>query len=147
MFAFSIFWTYIWFAQFLLIYYANIPEESIYFIERLYGHGGKYQALVFLNIFINFLFPFLVLMTRDAKRHTIFLKIVSCAIIVGHWLDFYLMVMPGTVGENGGFGLVEFGAVTIYASLFILVVATTLTKAPLIAKNHPMLQESLHHEI
>lgn len=147
MFAFSIFWTYIWFAQFLLIYYANIPEESIYFIERLHGHGGKYRALVFLNIFINFLFPFLVLMTRDAKRHTIFLKIVSCVIIVGHWLDFYLMMMPGTVGENGGFGLLEFGTVTIYASIFILVVATTLAKAPLIAKNHPMLQESLHHEI
>lgn len=147
MFAFSIFWTYIWFAQFLLIYYANIPEESIYYIERLHGYGGKYTALFFINILINFLFPFLVLMTRDAKRQTIFLKIVSCTIIVGHWLDFYLMMMPGTVGENAGFGPLEFGTVLIYASAFIMVIATTLTKAPLIAKNHPMLEESLHHEI
>jgi hypothetical protein len=77
----------------------------------------------------------------------IFLKIVSCTIIVGHWLDFYLMMMPGTVGENAGFGPLEFGTVMIYASAFILVIATTLTKAPLIAKNHPMLQESIHHDI
>jgi hypothetical protein len=147
MFAFSIFWAYIWFAQFLLIYYANIPEETIYFIERMYGHNGTYKGLFYINIFINFLFPFLVLMTRDAKRHMIFLKIVSITIIVGHWLDFYLMMMPGTVGENAGFGPLEFGTVMIYASAFILVVATTLAKAPLIAKNHPMLEESIHHEI
>jgi hypothetical protein len=147
MFAFSIFWTYVRFAQFLLIYYANIPEETIYFIERLHGYGGKYTIVFFLNIFINFLFPFLVLMTRDAKRQTIFLKVVASGLLIGHWLDFYMMVMPGTVGENGGFGLLEFGTVLIYASVFILVVATTLSLGPLIAKNHPMLEESIHHDI
>jgi hypothetical protein len=86
-------------------------------------------------------------MTRDAKRQTIFLKVVASGLLIGHWLDFYLMVMPGTVGENGGFGLLEFGTVLIYASVFILVVATTLSLSPLIAKNHPMLEESIHHDI
>ena len=147
MFAFTIFWTYVWFAQFLLIYYANIPEEAVYFDERFEGYDGRYKIVFFLNIFINFVFPFLVLMTRDAKRHYIFLQIVCCAIIGGHWLDFYLMIMPGTVGENGGFGPIEFGMVAIFAGAFAFVVVTFLAKAPLVAKNHPMLEESLHHNI
>lgn len=147
MFAFSIFWTYVWFAQFMLIYYANIPEETVYFVERLEGYGGIYRPVFILNILINFAFPFLVLMTRDAKRHLIFLKIVCSAIILGHWLDFYLMIMPGTVGINGGFGPLEFGMVALYAGAFALVVGTFLAKAPLIAKNHPMLEESVHHNI
>jgi hypothetical protein len=147
MFAFSIFWTYVWFAQFLLIYYANIPEETIYFVERLHGYGGNYRALFFLNIFLNFVFPFLVLMTRDSKRQMTFLRLVACVIIVGHWLDFYMMIMPGAVGEHGGFGLIEFGLIGVFAGVFMLVVGTTLSKAPLIAKNHPMLEESLHHNI
>merc|ERR1711991_775488 len=67
-FAFSIFWTYIWFSQFLLIYYANIPEETIYFRERL--TSDYYSKIFFFNIVINFFFPFLALMTRDAKRKT-----------------------------------------------------------------------------
>jgi hypothetical protein len=147
MFAFSIFWTYVWFSQFLLIYYANIPEEAVYFDERFEGYDGRYKIVFFVNILINFVFPFLVLMTRDAKRHLIFLQIVCCAIIGGHWIDFYLMIMPGTVGENGGFGPVEFGMVAIFAGAFALVVGTFLAKAPLVAKNHPMLEESLHHNI
>jgi hypothetical protein len=86
-------------------------------------------------------------MTRDAKRQRTFLKVVACGLLMGHWLDFYNMIMPGTVGENGGFGLIEFGTLLIYASVFILVVTTALAKAPLVARNHPMLEESLHHDI
>ncbi len=144
-FAFSIFWTYIWFSQFLLIYYANIPEETIYFVERL--ASDKYAPVFFVNLLINFCFPFLVLMTRAAKRHESFLKIVCPIIIFGHWLDFYLMITPGTLQENGGFGLLEIGMLMIFASLFVFVALTNLAKAPLVAKNHPMLEESVHHNI
>ena len=144
-FAFSIFWTYIWFSQFLLIYYANIPEETVYYLERL--QSGQYAWVFFLNIILNFIFPFLVLMTRDSKRHTIFLKIVCTVILVGHWFDFYLMITPGTLGENGGFGLLEIGMALVFASGFIFVVLRTLASAPLVARNHPMLEESLHHHI
>jgi len=147
MFAFSIFWTYIWFSQFLLIFYANIPEETGYFIDRLRGFGYHYTGFFFLNIFVNFVFPFLVLMTRDAKRHMIFLKIVSIAILIGHWLDFYMMLTPGTLKGNSGFGPLEIGTALIFLGVFIYVVATSLSKAPLVAKNHPMLEESIHHNI
>ena len=147
MFAFSIFWTYIWFSQFLLIFYANLPEETVYFIDRLKGFDGKYTGLFFLNLIINFSFPFLALMTRDAKRKLSILKIVTIAIIIGHWLDFYMMIMPGTTKGTSGFGLMELGGFMLYASTFILVIVTTMSKAKLIPAKHPMLEEALHHNI
>lgn len=145
MFAFSIFWTYVWFSQFLLIYYANIPEETIYFVERWLN--DHYSSLFFLNLLLNFCLPFLVLMTRDAKRHSRFIKVIAPIIILGHWLDFYLMVTPGTLRENGGFGFLELGIMFIYAGSFAFVILRQLSKMPLFGKNHPMLQESLHHHI
>jgi hypothetical protein len=142
---FSIFWTYIWFSQFLLIYYANIPEETIYFVERL--HSDTYVGFFFTNLILNFFLPFLLLMTRQAKRHTRILKVVCPIIIFGHWIDFFLMVTPGTMKDDGGFGLLELGTIMIFASAFLYVVLHNLAKQPLVAKNHPMLEESLHHHI
>jgi len=142
MFAFSVFWTYIWFSQFILIYYAHIPEETIYFNARL--NGGYYRPIFFLNIFINFAFPFLALMAKEAKRTTTILKVVACAILVGHYIDFYMMIMPATVGQHADFGLIEFGSVLLYASAFIYMFAYQFSKAPVIAKNHPMLKESIY---
>lgn len=147
MFAFSVFWTYLWVSQFLLIYYANIPEEIIYFKERMHLFDGHYRGIFFLNVIINFLFPFLFLMTRDAKRHAIILKIATIGLLAGHWLDFYLMMMPGITKGTSGFGLLEFGTLITFVSGFIYVVSLQLSKAGLLAKNHPMLQESLHHDI
>lgn len=143
-FAFSIFWTYIWFSQFLLIFYANIPEESIYFVERI---NTQYKGFFYVNLFLNFVFPFLFLMTRDSKRHMIFLKIACVVVIFGHWIDFFLMVTPGTMHYDGGLGFMEIGVTMVFLSLFLYVVLNSLSKAPLIAKNHPLLEESLHHHI
>jgi len=144
-FGFSVFWTYIWFSQFLLIYYANIPEETIYFVERL--SSDQYAPFFFINLIVNFVLPFLLLMTRQAKRHTRILKVVMPIILVGHWIDFYLMITPGTLKENGGFGLLEIGLAMVYLAAFLYVVLSSLAKQPLVAKNHPMLEESLHHHI
>ncbi|GAB4329665.1 MAG: hypothetical protein OHK0038_03790 [Flammeovirgaceae bacterium] len=144
-FAFSIFWTYIWFSQFLLIYYANIPEETIYFVDRL--RSDHYSKFIFANLFLNFFFPFLGLMTRDAKRKMTILKIVCFVVLIGHWSDFYLMIMPGTLKENGGLHFLELGTMMIYLSLFLFIVLNALSKAPLVAKNHPMIEESVHHHI
>jgi len=144
-FGFSIFWTYLWFSQFLLIYYANIPEESVYFVERM--QSDVYSPYIFVNLGLNFFLPFLVLMTRDAKRHAIFLKVVCSLIILGHWFDFFLMVQPGTLRHHGGFGLMEIGMFLVYGASFLLVAMGSLAKKPLITKNHPMLEESYHHHI
>lgn len=144
-FGFSIFWTYLWFSQFMLIYYANISEETVYFIERL--TVAPYSWIFFTNLILNFVLPFLLLMTRDAKRHGSMLKVVAPIIIVGHWLDFYNMITPGIMKFEGGLGLLEIGLGLIFLSVFLLVVLTSLTKFPLVAKNHPMMAESLNHHI
>lgn len=143
--AFTIFWTYIWFGQFLLIYYANIPEESIYFVERL--KVSNYAWVFYVNLLANFFLPFLILMTRDAKRKMRFLKIVCIMLLVGHWFDFYLLITPGTMQYDGGFGFLEIGITMIFLAGFLYVALSNIAKVPLIAKNHPMLEESLHHHI
>jgi hypothetical protein len=144
-FAFSIFWTYIWFGQFLLIYYANIPEESVYFIERM--DTSPYSWIFYLNLLLNFVLPFLLLMTRDAKRQISMLKVVCPIVIVGHWFDFFNMVTPGVMQNDGGVGFLEIGLALVFLAVYLLVVLGNLAKVPLVGKNHPMLQESLNHHI
>lgn len=143
-FGFSIFWTYIWFSQFMLIWYANLPEEAVYYNQRLGGFEGRYTWIFFFNLFINFVFPFLALMTRDAKRQMIMLKIVCIAILIGHWSDFYLMLMPGTLKGENGF-LIEIGVALIFLGSFLIVMTRRLSAAALVPLHHPFLDESIHH--
>jgi hypothetical protein len=143
MFAFSIFWTYLWFSQFMLIWYANLPEEVVYYqIRWIY-----FKKLWVANLLINFIAPFLVLMTRDAKRKTQVLWVAGFIIIGGHWLDVYLMVTPGTVGAHWHIGFVEIGTFIGYLGLFLFSTFRELSKAAIVPKNHPMLPESLEHHI
>ncbi|RZK73434.1 MAG: quinol:cytochrome C oxidoreductase, partial [Pedobacter sp.] len=143
-FGFSIFWTYVWFAQFLLIYYANMPEETVYFYKRF----EYYKFWFFLNLAMNFLAPVLLLMDRDNKRTDAKLLFVSIVVLLGHWVDYYQMIMPGAVEDgHNGFGIVEIGTALGFVGLFTFTVLSNLSKKPLIAKNHPLLQESLHHQL
>lgn len=144
-FAFTIFWTYIWFAQFLLIWYANIPEESVYFVERM--TTSPYSWIFFANLILNFVLPFLLLMTRDAKRQVSMLKVVCPIVLVGHWFDFYNMITPGIMKGQGGVGFLEIGVSLIFLAAFLLVVLSAMAKIPLVGKNHPTLAESLNHHI
>jgi hypothetical protein len=86
-------------------------------------------------------------MTRSSKRHNVFLKLVCTLLIFGHWLDFFMMIQPGTLGHSGGLGLMEIGAFLIYVVAVAFVVFKGLAKHNLVAKNHPMLEESYHHHI
>jgi hypothetical protein len=129
----------------MLIYYANIPEETVYFIERI--KHAPYSWIFYLNLILNFVLPFLLLMTRDAKRHIAMLKLVCPIIIVGHWFDFYNMVTPGIMQYDGGLGLLEIGLALIFFALFLFVSLNALSKMPLVAKNDPMMAESLNHHI
>ncbi|SER09281.1 quinol:cytochrome C oxidoreductase [Pedobacter rhizosphaerae] len=143
-FGFSIFWTYVWFAQFLLIYYANMPEETVYFYKRF----EYYKFWFFLNLAMNFLAPVLLLMDRDNKRTDKKLLFVAIVVLLGHWVDYYQMIMPGAVEDgSNGFGVIEIGTALGFVGLFTFTVLTALSKKPLIAKNHPFLQESLHHQL
>ncbi len=144
-FAFSIFWTYIWFSQFMLIYYANIPEETVYFITRL--KNNPYSWIFYANLILNFVLPFLLLMTRDAKRHMSMLKVVCPIVIMGHWFDFYNMITPGVMKGHGGVGFLEIGLGLVFMAAFLFVVLNALSKIQLVAKHHPFMEESLNHHI
>lgn len=142
-FAFSIFWMYLWFSQYMLIYYSNIPEEALHYYERL--HSPVYGPMFYVNIILNFFFPFIVLMTRDSKRHGIFLKIAGVVLLIGHWIDFYLQIAPPIVGQDGGIGFLELGLTLIFGSAFLFVIFGSMARAPLVARKHPMLEESMHY--
>jgi hypothetical protein len=142
MFAFSIFWTYLWFSQFMLIWYANIPEETVYFQIRMHG---PYRIFYWLNIILNFVAPILILMPRPNKRNYFVVSLVAIIILVGHWIDFYQMVMPTTVGENWHIGWFEIGIVCGFVGLMMFLISNKLTKAPLIPQNHPFLKETIIH--
>jgi hypothetical protein len=145
-FGLSIFWTYVWFAQFFLTWYANIPEESVYFYRRW---EPEFKWWFWLNIVLNFVAPLLLLMSRDAKRLTNRMMWTCIVLVGGHWLDYYLMIMPGTVGAEGrGFGVEEIGIFLGFAGLFTFLVLNTLSKfESIVPKKHPFLEESLHHHI
>jgi hypothetical protein len=142
-FAVSFLWSYLWFCQFMLIWYTDIPEEIIYFQERL--HDFHYMGLMWTVFFMNFVFPMVLLMSRDAKRNYFFLTFVGCIIFVGHWLDVYMMVMPATVKGEHHLGLIEIGMALGFLGLLLFVVHKSLSKRPLMVQKHPYLDESLHH--
>ena len=144
MFAISFLWSYLWFCQFMLIWYTNIPEEIIYFQDRLHNYG--YMGLMWTVFIMNFAFPMILLMSRDAKRNYYFLVIVGTIILIGHWLDVYDMVMPATVKADHHLGWIEIGTCLGFVGLLIFVVHRALAKAPLTVQKHPYLEESLHHQ-
>ena len=141
-FAFSLVWTYMWFSQFMLIWYANIPEEVTYYTARLEVHN--YRFLFWFSMLINFIFPIILLMSRDAKRHKGRLIFVSVFIIIGHWLNSYLLVTPGVLNTHGHIGFTEIGIGIGFAGLLIYLTLNALEKVPMEAKNHPFLDESKH---
>lgn len=141
MFAFSIFWTYLWFSQFMLIWYSNIPEEVTYYMAR----WGDYKALFFAMLIMNFAFPVLILMSRDAKRNVGFVITAGIIMLIGHWLDVFILINPGSTGPNWSIGLTDVGTFLGFAGLFLFVVFSSLAKANLMPKGHPMLKESEQH--
>lgn len=140
MFGISIFWTYLWFAQFMLIWYANIPEEVTYYVTRI----QDYNLPFFGMIAMNFLFPLLLLMNSDYKRVNWFVIMAGVVILAGHYLDIFNMIMPATVGDQWSIGLSEICSVLFFAGLFIFVVFRALSTAPLQPKRNPFIGESKH---
>lgn len=161
LFAFSVFWTYLWFSQYMLIWYANIGEETIHFQNQ-----QNYFPVVFYGILIlNFVLPLLVLMRNSTKWKAGSVIFMSIIILLGHWLDFFLMIKPGVYMEiahhaGGGHGedhalpflmgynipgLLEIGTMIGFAGMFIFFTLRSLGKAALVPKNDPMLEESEHH--
>lgn len=189
-FGFSVFWTYLWFSQFMLIWYANIGEETTYFNLRM----TQYPVLYWGNLLMNFVLPFFILIRNDTKRKFGSIGFVAIIVLFGHWWDFFQMIKPGALknvqehqehaahaahnategaheavahgAEHAvanaheavhhastfveGFslpGLLEIGTFLGFGALFVYFVFSQLTKASLLPKNDPYVQESLAHHV
>jgi len=138
MFGISVFWTYLWFSQFMLIWYSNIPEEVTYFMTRIEDYNLPFFGMVVMN----FIFPLLILMNSDYKRINYFIVMAGIVIILGHYMDVFNMIMPSAVGDQWFIGAAEIGGFLFFLGLFIFVVFKELTKAPLLAKGDPYMGES-----
>lgn len=144
MFAFSIFWAYIWLSQYLLIWYANIPEATEYYVDR---HKGGWKILFFTNLIVNFTIPLFFLMLNSAKRNYKQLLYVGLFILIGRYIDVYLLVYPGALGIDAGFGFMEVGFFLLFGGIYLFMVFKALASAAIQPKNHPYLEESYHHEV
>jgi hypothetical protein len=140
--AFSTFWAYIWLSQYLLIWYTNLPAEVPFYVRRT---GAPWTQLFLLNLFVNWVVPFVVLLPRAAKRSSRVLAVVCVVLLAGHWLDLYLLIMPETwSGPMAGplEAMIPLG----YAGLFFYLTSRALAQAPLVPLHDPYLDESLSHE-
>jgi hypothetical protein len=141
MFGFSLLWTYLWFAQFLLQWYANIPEEVQYFQQRYAQYDGYFWMLA-----VNFVAVLLIMISSSIKRVPNLVFVMGFVIIAGHYWDFYNQIMPAAVGAFHNFGPMELGALLFVSGLFVFVVFNALSKLNLEAKGHPYFHESKIYE-
>jgi hypothetical protein len=143
MFAVSVFWTYLWFSQYMLIWYGNIPEETMYFAARI----KNYPVLFYGAFVINFILPFFVLLKRDAKRNKGVLMFACVMIIIGHWFDFFNMIVVPNVPQ-GGMGLISLGSLILFLGIAGFVILSALSRfKSLDSREHPYYHESLKHHI
>jgi hypothetical protein len=143
-FMLCIIWGYFWFAEFMLIWYANIPEETVYFVTRM--QTEEWRIFFFANIIINWFIPFTIMMPAASRRSKVTLKIVIPVLLVGMFIDLYLQIFPGVVGKQV-LGFNEIGGFLGFVGLFMLVVGYFLSKANLYPKQHPYMEECLAHHV
>lgn len=142
-FMLCIVWGYFTFSQFMLIWYANIPEETEYFASR--WHNG-FKVIFYVNFFINWFLPFALLLSQVINKNINIVKAICILLIAGQYIDLYEQIFPGILGAPV-FGFIEIGFFAGFAGLFALVFGKALASADLIPRNHPYLEESLHHHL
>lgn len=141
---FTVFWAYIAFSQFMLIWYANIPEETEYYIMR--AQNGWMGVSIALLVF-RFIVPFLALLPRGAKRNENHVLAVSVLILIMQYVDVFWMVMPNFNHGHFTFGFWEIGMFAGFAGLFLLSIFGFWAKNGLVAQKDPRMHEALNHHV
>lgn len=139
---FSCFWMYIWFSQYMLIWYTNMPEETSYYLLRTRGPWGP---LMVANVVLNWILPFFVLLPRPCKRSESVMLKVAAVVLIGHWLDLYLMVFPAPDGTPPAVGIWEFAGAILISSIFGWCFLRAFRKSSPVPTGDPLLVESLHY--
>ncbi|MGZ3794636.1 MAG: molybdopterin oxidoreductase [Bdellovibrio sp.] len=141
---FSIFWAYIAFSQFMLIWYANLPEETEYYIMR--AQGG-WMGISFGLLIFRFVVPFLALLPRSAKRSDSHVLLVSALVLVMQYVDIYWMVYPNFFDGQVTFGFWEIGIFAGFAGLFLLTIMSFWSKHSLVPLKDPRMHEAINHHV
>jgi hypothetical protein len=139
LFAFTCFWAYIAFSQFMLIWYANIPEETIYFLHRT-EHGWLRVSL--LLILFRFVLPFFLLLSRPSKMDPRRLVFASAIVLAGQFLDLYWLIMPQIHREAPRFGWQELGPPLLMIGLLLLFIGRFVKKNDMRAQGDPLYERS-----
>lgn len=144
LFAFTVFWAYIAYSQYMLIWYANMPEETIFFLPRLTGSWTYMSASLLL---FKFVVPFLALLSRRAKRDPSMLAAVSILILVMEYIDLHWLIFPNLNSQEVLLGVPELLIFGGFAGTFVFTVTRFLSKHSLVPVKDPRIQESLHHHV
>jgi hypothetical protein len=142
--AFTVFWAYIAFSQYMLMWYANLPEETVFFLPR---SEGPWAFVGMSLIVFKFIVPFIALLPRWAKRTPNHLVVVSCLILVMQYVDFYWLAYPSMNEHEVVFGLTEILAFVGFLGLFVFAVTRFLSKHSIVAIKDPRIHEALHHHV
>ena len=140
----TIFWAYIAFSQYMLVWYANLPEEAIYYLHR---SGGEWKWLSLSLIVFNFIVPFLFLLPRWVKRDSSSLALVSVLILITQYFDIYWMTYPQLDHHHIVFGWMEIGVLIGFIGAFVFSLFYFLSKHPIVALKDPRQKESLSHTV
>lgn len=143
LFAFAVFWSYIAFSQYFLYWYANIPEETMWFKHRLHGN---WRQLTFLLALGHFVVPFFFLMTRKTKRNLNTLLVAALWMLMVHFIDLYWLVMPTFLKSGYEFSLLDLFSFVGIGGLFVSIFSGRMIAKPLVPVGDPRLQESLSFE-
>lgn len=146
LFGMSVFWAYIWFCQYMLIWYSNIPEETSYYVLR---EHGNWNWLFWSNFVISFLFPFFILLTRESKRNLINLSVVAVIVLIGRWIDLFTLVAPKVYEHSHTEAIIgpyEILSALLFALIFVYFFLRNLSANDLVIKEDPYLEEGRHLE-
>ncbi len=141
-FGFATFWAYIWVSQYLLIYYANVPEETIHYFKRT---TPEWSNVFYASLFLNWVIPFVMLIRRKAKSNQSWMLAACAIVLVGHWVDLYVLIFP-TFFESPMIGLVDIALPIGFIGLFLLVFSRNLPVDRMIPRKDPYLAESMWQE-
>ncbi len=141
-FAFSTFWMYIWFSQYLLIWYANIPEEVVYLVHR---QKGSWLVFTIVNVIFNWVIPFVALLPAWTKKNEGLLFRICIILMIGHWIDLFWMILPPFMHEAPVVNIWELAPIMASLSGFFYLTFRALSKKNLIPLRDPMIIESLPH--
>jgi hypothetical protein len=140
---FTTVWAYLWFCQYMLIWYANFPEETGHYLVR---REGAWNSVFFLNLIVNWVLPFLLLLPASVKRSSSAMAKIACLLLVGRVVDLYLMIEPSIDGIAGpSFGVYEVGPLVGAIGVIALLVVRGLRSAAIVPANDPRLEQSLHY--